>query len=76
MRLPLVTPPTTQSAPSGGRDQGMSILSYLIAGIGLYGGLGWLADHFLGTSFLMAIGMVLGMSISIYAIIKRYGSGA
>lgn len=65
----------SQQQPSGGRDQGMAIFSYLIAGIGLYGGLGWLADHYWRTSMWLPIGLILGMVISCYAIIKRYGSG-
>ncbi|MDI9628795.1 MAG: hypothetical protein QM286_09660 [Acidobacteriota bacterium] len=67
---------TTASAPTEGRDQGMAILSYLLAGIGLYGGLGWLGDRFWQTSFLLPVGMILGMGISIYVVIKRYGSAA
>lgn len=63
------------SSATGGRDQGLAILSYLFAGIGLYGGLGWLADHFLHSSFLLPVGMIFGMAVSIYVIIKRYGSG-
>ncbi len=35
---------TATSTPTEGRDQGMMIFSYLLAGIGLYGGLGWLGD--------------------------------
>ncbi len=64
------------STEAGGQDHAMTILSLLIAGIGLYGGLGWLVDRWIGTSFLMPVGMILGMAISLYIIIKRYGSGA
>lgn len=56
------------------RDQGMRIVSYLLAGIGLYGGLGWLADHFLGTNLFLLIGILVGLAISLYMIFKRYGS--
>lgn len=67
-----------EQAPTstGGRDQGMTILSYLIAGIALYGGLGWLADNHFGTRLWLPIGLVTGMAVSLYVIIKRYGSGA
>ncbi|BEH03504.1 MAG: AtpZ/AtpI family protein [Propionibacteriaceae bacterium] len=54
----------------------MIILSYLLTGIGLYGGLGWLADNLLHTSFLMVVGFIAGMIISFYIIIKRYGRDA
>ncbi|GAB3704123.1 hypothetical protein [Mariniluteicoccus flavus] len=58
---------------SGGHNDGMAVLSYLIAGILFYGGLGWLGDHFLHTKFLLPLGLILGMVGSIYLIIKRYG---
>jgi F0F1-type ATP synthase assembly protein I len=56
-----------------GMDQGMRVLSYLIGGILLYGGLGWLGDHYLGTRFLVPIGIVLGAAGGCYVIIRRYG---
>lgn len=56
-----------------GMDQGMRVLSYLIGGILLYGGLGWLGDHYLGTRFLLPIGIVLGAAGGCYVIIRRYG---
>jgi F0F1-type ATP synthase assembly protein I len=56
-----------------GMDQGMRVLSYLIAGVLLYGGLGWLGDHVLGTGFLLPVGIVLGAAGGCYVIIRRYG---
>ncbi|HEX8510115.1 MAG TPA: AtpZ/AtpI family protein [Propionibacteriaceae bacterium] len=56
-----------------GMDQGMRVLSYLIAGVLVYGGLGLLADHYLGTAFLLPIGIVLGAAGGCYVIIRRYG---
>jgi F0F1-type ATP synthase assembly protein I len=56
-----------------GMDQGMRVLSYLIAGVLVYGGLGWAGDHFLGTHFLLPIGIVLGAAGGCYVIIRRYG---
>ncbi len=56
-----------------GMDQGMRVLSYLIAGVLVYGVLGWVGDHYLGTAFLLPIGIVLGAAGGCYAIIKRYG---
>jgi len=54
-------------------DLGMRVLSYLIAGVLFYGGLGWLGDHYLSTHFLLPIGIVLGAAGGCYVIIKRYG---
>jgi F0F1-type ATP synthase assembly protein I len=52
-------------------DQGMRVLSYLISGVLLYGALGWVGDHFLHTSFLLPIGIVLGAAFGIYTTIRR-----
>ena len=56
-----------------GMDQGMRVLSYLLAGVALYGGLGWLADHLLGTGFLLPVGIVLGAAAAAYTIIRLFG---
>lgn len=52
----------------------MVVLSYILAGLLLYGGLGWLGDYYFATSWLLPLGLVLGLVTSIYVIIKRYGS--
>lgn len=57
----------------GNTDDGMVVLSYILAGLILYGGLGWLGDHFLHTSWLLPVGLIVGLACSIYLIIKRYG---
>lgn len=57
----------------GNTDDGMVVLSYILAGLILYGGLGWLGDHFLQTSWLLPVGLIVGLACSIYLIIKRYG---
>ena len=59
-----------------GMNQGMQVLSYLISGIVLYGGLGWLGDHLLGTGFLLPTGIVLGAGFGIYLVITRFGAEA
>lgn len=56
-----------------GMDQGLRVLSYLIAGMIFYGGLGWIGDQLLKTQFLMPIGIILGMAGAIFLIIRRYG---
>jgi len=57
-----------------GMNQGMQVLSYLISGVVLYGGLGWLGDHLLGTAFLLPAGIVLGAGFGIYLVIARFGA--
>lgn len=63
-----------RAASSKGED-GMAVLSYILAGLIFYGGLGWAGDHFLHTNWLLPMGLILGLVSSIYLIIKRYGSG-
>jgi F0F1-type ATP synthase assembly protein I len=60
-----------QSAASDGMNQGMRVLSSLVAGVLLYGGLGWVGDHFLGTRFLLPVGIVLGAAFGAYTSIRR-----
>lgn len=68
------TPPEgTQPPRSGSTDDGMVALSYILAGLILYGGLGWLGDHYLHTKWLLPVGIILGLATSTYIIIKRYG---
>jgi hypothetical protein len=40
-----------------------------------WGGIGWLLDRWLGTRFLVAVGIIVGMAGAFYLIIKRHGSG-
>jgi F0F1-type ATP synthase assembly protein I len=54
-------------------DDGWAVLSYLITGVFLYGGLGWLGDVLLGTAFLLPVGLVFGAGLALYTIYLRYG---
>jgi ATP synthase protein I len=58
------------TAPVQERD-GWRILSYLLGGMILYGGIGWLIGHWTGISILFPIGMILGIGLSIALIIFR-----
>ena len=54
---------------------GMTALSYLIAGLLVWGGIGWLVDHFVGTRGIFAgIGSVLGVAGGVYLIVRRLGA--
>lgn len=54
-------------------DQGFRILSYLVSGLLLYGGLGWLVDRWLNTTLWLPIGLLLGAVLGVYLVIKRFG---
>ena len=66
-------PRSQRGAKLEGMNLGMRVLSYLISGVAFYGFLGWLGDHFLGTSFLLPIGIVAGAALGCYVIIRRFG---
>ena len=50
-----------------------TIVGYLLSGLIFWGGLGWAADKWFGTSLLTLIGLLVGVSSSIYLIWLRYG---
>lgn len=52
----------------------MGVLSYVLAGLLFYGGLGWLLARWLGHAWLVPVGMIVGLAASVYLIVVRYGS--
>ncbi|NHC23270.1 AtpZ/AtpI family protein [Nocardioides sp. IC4_145] len=63
-------PAAPEDTPHGDPWQAFS---QIVAGVLLYGGAGWLADRWLGTSYLVAIGIVIGAGLSLYAVVKQFG---
>lgn len=55
-------------------DSAWRAIAYLISGPMIYGGLGALLDHWIGTSWLVGVGIVAGMVLSLYLIWFRYGT--
>jgi ATP synthase protein I len=51
---------------------GWRVLSYLLGGMLIYGGLGWLISHWTGISVLFPLGMILGLGLGIATIAFRY----
>jgi F0F1-type ATP synthase assembly protein I len=47
----------------------ISAPSYLVAGVLFYGLVGWLLDQWLGTRFLVAVGVLLGGGLGTYMMI-------
>ncbi|MEV6596914.1 AtpZ/AtpI family protein [Actinoplanes sp. NPDC051346] len=61
------------SPPNSG--SGMTALSYLIAGILVWGLVGWLVDRWLGTGGIATgVGVVLGAAGGVYLIVRRLGA--
>jgi hypothetical protein len=59
--------------PALGEGTGWEILSYLLAGMAAYGGIGWLLGHAVHVQILFPIGMLVGAAISLGWIVYRYG---
>ena len=51
-----------------------NVVSYLISGPVLFGGIGWALDSWLGTSWLVVVGILGGMALSLYYVWFRYGT--
>lgn len=64
-------PASGDNAPEAAADP-FTVLGYLIAGIAVWGGLGWLVDRGLGTRIFVVIGVLLGLVASIYLTYVRY----
>ena len=59
--------------PSPGGGDGWRVLSYLIGGVAVYGGIGFLLDRLFGTQFLLPVGIVLGAGLTVLLLHFRYG---
>jgi ATP synthase protein I len=60
-----------QAPPTPRESDGWRILSYMLGGMILYGGIGWLVGKLTGISVLFPVGMILGIGLSIVLIIFR-----
>lgn len=45
---------------------------YIVAGVAFYGFVGWLADRWLETRFLVAVGILVGAGLGIYMTAARF----
>lgn len=67
--------PRERWAPTVNRGQyeAADVTAYLLAGPLVMGGLGWLGDRWLGTAFLLPIGLIAGIALALYVVLIRYG---
>jgi ATP synthase protein I len=55
-------------------NPGWTIFAYLLSGMAVYGGIGWLAGRWVGNQpVCLAVGMVVGLALAIALIVFRYG---
>lgn len=65
--------PAADDSPLPTRGAGMTIFSYLIAGIVAYGAIGWLIGRPTHLPILAPAGMLVGLGISLALVIYRHG---
>jgi len=73
MKIRVKPSPTSKGSSSNGVDQGWAVLSTLISGFAVFGGIGWLLDQWWGTRLMTPIGLIVGMSLGIYAVVMQFG---
>ncbi len=62
-----------QDSPLPSRGSGWTVISYLIAGIIAYGGIGWLVSRAVHSPVIFPVGMLFGLGVSLGLVIYRYG---
>lgn len=58
-------------ADHSGSDEGWAVVSSMLGAFILFGGIGWLLDHWWGTRFATPVGLIIGMALGIYAVVAR-----
>ena len=56
------------------RDRLDAVIGTMISGMAVWGGVGWLLDHWLDTRVFFPVGIILGMAVAIYLVVARYGA--
>ena len=74
-----MSPQSSSSTPGGApqespRGDPWHAFGYLVSGVLVYGLLGWLVDRWLGTSFVVAIGILLGAGLGTYMTFMRFNA--
>jgi ATP synthase protein I len=66
----------SRPVPDGDRPKGdpWHAFGYVVSGVLLYGLLGWGLDQWLGTDFLVAVGILVGAFLGIYMTFRRFNS--
>lgn len=68
-------PPTAPSDDSPKGDP-WHAFGYIVSGVAFYGLAGWALDRWLGTTFLVAIGILVGAGFGIYMTYARFNKAS
>lgn len=64
--------PSQPPQPSGGSD-GWTAVGYLLSGMAVWGGVGWLIDRWLDLGRVpIAVGVIIGAVGGIYLVMRRF----
>jgi F0F1-type ATP synthase assembly protein I len=66
--------PASPARQGSGAETGYAVIGTLISGLVVWGGAGWLLDRWLDTRVFAPVGIILGMAVAIYLVVKRYGA--
>lgn len=66
---------TADGQPAAGLGTGWEVVSYLLAGMLAYGGIGWLVGRAVHIELLFPVGMAVGLAIALGWVVYRYGLG-
>jgi len=60
---------------ASGANAGWAAVAYLLGGMAVWGGVGWLVDRWLGLDGIAtAVGCVLGVAGGVYLTVKKLGA--
>jgi ATP synthase protein I len=72
---PPPNPPDDDDQAPPDTGMGMTAIAYLISGMVVWGAIGLLVDHWVGTEGIFAgIGAVVGIAGGVYLIVRRLGA--
>jgi ATP synthase protein I len=54
-------------------DVAWSVPSYLLSGMVIWGGIGWLLSRWTGQAWLVAVGLIIGVVLAVYLVYVKYG---
>jgi ATP synthase protein I len=64
--------PSSAPGPDSPKGDPWHAFGYLVSGVAIYGLLGWFGDHWLGTSFLAPVGILVGAGLGLYLTFVRF----
>lgn len=73
-------PPGSGNDPDDGsgrqaENAGWTIFGYLISGMAVYGGIGWLVSYWTQLTWPFPVGLLAGLGAGIVLVIYKYGRG-